>query len=341
VVSADSSSGEPIVVGSASSSGDAALPKVAVIVPCYNEALTIAKVCDDFRSVLPQADLFVYDNNSSDGTGDIARAHGATVRSERRQGKGNVMRQAFREVEADVYVMIDGDDTYPVESVHDLLAPVLAGEADLVMGDRLSNDSYASENKRQFHSFGNDLVRWMIKRLYGAPIKDAMTGYRVMTRSFVKAFPMLAKGFEIEVEMDIEAIDKNWRVVEMPILYRDRPQGSFSKLSTVRDGFKVLAAVLGLFKDYKPLLLFSLFGGLAFVFGLVLGIPAIADFFKTGEVRLPTAFLASGICLAGMLSLVCGLILDTIVKANHKAYEVTVLGHYRRIGHDGNTDDRR
>ena len=308
------------------------LPRIAVIVPCYNEALTVAKVCDDFHRVLPQAQVFVYDNNSKDGTGDIARAHGATVRVERRQGKGNAMRQAFREVDADIYIMIDGDDTYPAEAVHQLLAPVLSGEADLVMGDRLSNASYASENKRQFHSFGNDLVRWMIKRLYGAPINDAMTGYRVMTRNFVKSFPMLAKGFEIEVEMDIEAIDKNWRVVELPVIYRDRPPGSFSKLSTFRDGAKVLAAVLGLFKDYKPLLLFSLFGTIAVLAGLAIGIPAVVDYFRTGIVRLPTAFLASGIGLVGLLSFVCGLILDTIVKANRKAYEVTVLGRYHRIG---------
>jgi len=315
--------------------GQTSEPKIAVIVPCFNEALTIAKVCDDFRTVLPLAELYVYDNNSTDGTGDIARAHGATVRLERRQGKGYTMRQAFREIDADVYVMIDGDDTYPVESIGELLAPVLSGDADLVLGDRLSNDSYASENKRQFHSFGNDLVRWMIKRLYGTPIKDAMTGYRAMTRTFVKSFPMLAKGFEIEVEMDIEAIDKNWRVAEVSVIYRDRPAGSFSKLSTVRDGAKVLAAVLGLFKDYKPLLLFSLFGAIAFAAGLALGIPTIFTFFRTGEVRLPTVLLASGICLAGMLSLVCGLILDTIVKANHKDYEVTVLNHYQRIGQRG------
>ena len=307
-------------------------PRIAVIVPCFNEALTIAKVCDDFRTLLPQAQLYVYDNNSTDGTGDIARDHGATVRLERRQGKGHAMRQAFREVDADVYVMIDGDDTYPVESIHELLAPVLNGDADLVLGDRLSNDSYANENKRYFHSFGNDLVRRMIKWLYGTPIKDAMTGYRVMTRTFVKSFPMLAKGFEIEVEMDIEAIDKNWRVAEVPVIYRDRPAGSFSKLSTFRDGTKVLSAVLGLFKDYKPLLLFSLFGAVGFILGLALGIPTIFTFFHTGEVRLPTVLLASGICLAGMLSFVCGLILDTIVKANHKAYEVTVLESYQRIG---------
>jgi len=320
------------VPASDTSGGQVPDPSIAVIVPCYNEALTIAKVCDDFRRILPQAQLYVYDNNSTDGTGDIARAHGATVRIERRQGKGHAMRQAFREIDADVYVMIDGDDTYPVESVHDLLAPVLSGDADLVLGDRLSNASYASENKRQFHSFGNDLVRSMIKRLYGTPIKDAMTGYRVMSRTFVKSFPMLAKGFEIEVEMDIEAIDKNWRVVEVPVIYRDRPAGSFSKLSTVRDGAKVISAVLGLFKDYKPLLLFSWFGAVTFAAGLALGIPTIVTFFHSGEVRLPTVLLASGICLAGMLSLVCGLILDTIVKANHKEYEVTVLNRYQRIG---------
>ena len=305
---------------------------VAIIVPCFNESMTIGKVCDDFHRELPSARLYVYDNNSSDDTASIAKEHGAIVRFEGRQGKGNAMRQAFREIDADIYVMVDGDDTYPAESVHALLEPVLLGSADLVLGDRLSNQSYAEENKRHFHSFGNDLVRWLIKRLYGRPVTDAMTGYRAMSRNFVKAFPMLASGFEIEVEMDIEAIDKNWRVAEIPINYRDRPEGSFSKLSTYRDGVRVLAMIMGLFKDYKPLLLFSVVGLLSFLMGLVFGIPVIVEYFHTHFVeRLPSAVLATALCLMGMLSISCGLILDTIVKANRKEYEVRVLGRYAPI----------
>ena len=311
---------------------DESVASVAVIVPCFNEAVTIAKVCDDFRREIPNATLYVYDNNSTDGTAEIARAHGAVVRLERRQGKGHVMRRAFREIDADVFVMVDGDDTYPAQSVHALMEPVLSGQADLVLGDRLSNQSYATENNRQFHSFGNDLVRAMIKRLYGHPITDAMTGYRVMSRSFVKSFPLLAKGFEIEVEMDIEAIDKHWRVTEVPIEYRDRPEGSYSKLSTFRDGLKVIAMIMGLFKDYKPLFLFSLFGILSFAVGLAVGIPVVVDYFHTHLVaRFPSAILATALCLAGMLSFACGLILDTIVKANHKDYELMVLGRYARV----------
>ena len=315
------------------SSTDNTGPSVVVVIPCFNEAITIGKVCDDFRRELPDAEIYVYDNNSSDQTAAIAAAHGAILRSESRQGKGYAMRQAFREFESAILVMVDGDDTYPAEAVHELLAPVLSGDADLVLGDRLTNQSYASENKRYFHSFGNDLVRWMIKRLYGTQINDAMTGYRVMTEPFVKCFPMLSNGFEIEVEMDIEAIDKHWRVREIPVEYRDRPEGSFSKLSTVKDGAKVLRTILGLFKNYKPLTVFSLFAIVAFVLGLLLGIPVVIDYLHTGLVgKFPTAILAVGLCLTGLLALTCGLILDTIVRANQKQYELVVLERYQRVG---------
>jgi len=308
------------------------MPSIAVVIPCFNEAITVGKVCDDFRRELPTATVFVYDNNSTDDTASIARDHGAVVRFEPRQGKGNAMRQAFREFDADILVMVDGDDTYPAESVHELLAPVLAGQADLVMGDRLTNQSYSSENKRYFHSFGNDLVKHMIRLLYRQQINDAMTGYRVMTNTFVKCFPLLSDGFEIEVEMDIEAIDKHWRVMEVPVEYRDRPEGSFSKLSTVRDGAKVVSTILGLFKNYKPLFVFSLVSLVCFVLGLVLGIPVIGDFLRTGLVgRIPTALLAAVLCLSGLLAVSSGLILDTIVRANRKQYELTVLQRYKRV----------
>jgi glycosyltransferase involved in cell wall biosynthesis len=305
--------------------------RTAVIIPCYNEAITVGKVIDDFARELPEAAIYVYDNNSSDETAEIARQHGAIVKRETRQGKGNVVRQAFRELDADYYVMVDGDDTYPAEAVHALLEPLRNDEADIVFGDRLSNESYFKENKRQFHNFGNSLVCSLIKALYGVKITDAMTGYRAFSRVFVKTFPILSKGFEIEVEMDIHAIDKNWRSAEIPIDYRDRPEGSVSKLSTVKDGAKVLATILGLFKDYKPLALFSLVGFIIILIGLLLGLSVILEFIETGLVpRMPTAILAVAFVLTGMLSLACGLILDTTVKANRKEYELDVLREFRR-----------
>ena len=238
---------------------------VAVIIPCYNEAVTIGKVVDDFRRVLPEAAVYVYDNNSSDGTGDIARAHGAIVKVERRQGKGNVVRQMMRDIDADAYLMVDGDDTYPAEAAPALLAPLFADEADMVVGDRLSNGTYGEENDRAFHGFGNDLVRFLIKAIYGFEFSDVMTGYRAYNKVFAKTMPVLSPGFEIETELSIHAVDKRWRIAEVPIDYRDRPEGSESKLSTFSDGFKVLMMIMSLFKDYKPLALFS-WVALLFVF---------------------------------------------------------------------------
>jgi glycosyltransferase involved in cell wall biosynthesis len=301
-------------------------PRVAVLVPCYNEELTIAKVVDDFSRVLPDADIYVYNNNSSDDTARIAREHGAIVRNEPRQGKGNAVRQAFRDIDADYYVMVDGDDTYPAEAVHELLAPLLKGEADMTIGDRLSNMSYHSENKRAFHSFGNNLVRRLIALFYGVKYNDIMTGYRAFNRVFVKSFPILSKGFEIETELSIHCIDKNWRIVEVPIDYRDRPEGSESKLSTFSDGIKVLMTIMTLFKDYKPLVLFSFVGAVLTLAGLILGITVVVDFAQTGLVeRFPSAILAVALVFCGLLSLACGLILDTTVKGYRKQYELMVM----------------
>jgi glycosyltransferase involved in cell wall biosynthesis len=300
--------------------------RIAILVPCYNEEITVAKVIEDFRRELPEAVIYVYDNNSRDNTSQIAREHGAVVRFEPRQGKGNVVRQMFRDIEADYYVMVDGDDTYPAESVHELLKPLREGLADLVIGDRLSNESYEQENKRAFHLFGNNLVRYLISTLYGRKIHDAMTGYRAMNRVFVKTFPILSKGFQIEVEMDIHTVDKNWRLVEVPVDYRDRPEGSVSKLSTVRDGIRVLKTIMTLFKDYRPLILFSIIGALFVFVGLACGVSVIIEFTQTGLVeRLPTALLAVALVITGLLSLVCGLVLDTTVKGYRKQYELEVL----------------
>ena len=222
---------------------------VAVLIPCYNEEVTIGKVVDDFRRVLPGAEVWVYDNNSSDRTAQVAREHGARVRREPRQGKGNVVRQMLRDIDADCYLMVDGDDTYPAEAAPELVRPVLAGRADHVVGDRLSNGTYGEENKRQFHGFGNGLVRWLIKVLYGFDYADVMTGYRAMSRPFARTYPVLSPGFELETELSIHAVDKRWRIEQVPIEYRDRPEGSESKLNTVSDGLKVLRMIASLFKD--------------------------------------------------------------------------------------------
>ncbi len=302
---------------------------VAVLIPCYNEALTIGKVVDDFRSALPEAAIYVYDNNSSDDTAAIAAAHGAIVRHEPRQGKGNVVRSMFREVEADYYLMVDGDDTYPAEAAPELLAPLMEGRADMTVGDRLSNGSYGEENDRAFHGFGNDLVRWLIKVIYGFAFDDVMTGYRAFNRVFVKTMPVMSEGFQIETEISIHAVDRRWRVVDVPIDYRDRPEGSESKLSTFNDGAKVLMAITSLFKDYRPLAFFGWAALILVVLGIIAGIPIIVEFARTGLVpRLPTALLAVAIVILAGLSLTIGLVLDTVAKSHRKQWEIDVYGAY-------------
>lgn len=299
--------------------------KIAVLIPCYNEEVTIAKVVDDFRSALPEAVIYVYDNNSSDRTGEIASAHGAVVRKEPRQGKGNVVRQMFRDVEADCYLMVDGDDTYPADQAPALCKPILDGAADMTVGDRLSNGTYAEENKRAFHGFGNDLVRLMIKWIYGYGFEDVMTGYRAFSRAFVKTFPVLSEGFQIETELSIHAVDRRWRILDIPIEYRDRPAGSSSKLNTVSDGMKVLVAIASLFKNYRPLKFFGLVALLFALVGLALGIPLFVEYFATGLVpRLPTAILATAFVLLCVLSLITGLILDSVAKSERRQWELEV-----------------
>lgn len=303
---------------------------IAVLIPCYNEAVTIGKVVDDFRRELPNATVYVYDNNSSDDTASIARAHGAVVRTERRQGKGNVVRQMLRDIDADYYVMVDGDDTYPAEAARELLAPLISDEADMSVGDRLSNGTYGQENDRAFHGFGNDLVRILIKWIYGFEFKDVMTGYRAFNAVFAKTMPVLSPGFEIETELSIHAVDKRWRITEVAIDYRDRPEGSESKLDTFSDGCKVLLMIMSLFKDYRPLALFSWVALLFCVLGLIAGIPVIWEFAATGLVpKLPSALLAVALVFIGLLAFTCGLILDTVVKGSRKQYEIQVTEAYR------------
>lgn len=299
--------------------------RVAVIIPCYNEAVTIAKVVADFRSALPGAPIYVYDNNSSDETAKLAKESGAIVRHEPRQGKGNVVRQMFRDIDADCYLMVDGDDTYPAEAAAALAAPILSGEADMTVGDRLSNGTYAEQNKRAFHGFGNDLVRTMIRWIYGYSFDDVMTGYRAMSRPFVKTFPVLSEGFQIETELSIHAVDRRWRIADVPIDYRDRPEGSESKLDTVGDGVKVVCAIASLFKNYRPLKFFSLIALVLALVGLILGLPVVGEFLATGLVpRLPTAVLAVVFMFLCGLSLATGLILDNVAKTERKEWELQV-----------------
>lgn len=301
------------------------MSKVAVLIPCFNEAVTIGKVVDDFKRVLPEADVYVYDNNSKDETAVIAREHGAIVRFEGRQGKGNVVRQMFRDIDADYYLMVDGDDTYPAEAAPALLAPLMADEADMTVGDRLSNGSYGEENDRAFHGFGNDLVRFLIKAIYGYAFDDVMTGYRAFNRVFVKTMPVLSEGFQIETEISIHAVDKRWRIKDVPIEYRDRPEGSYSKLSTFGDGAKVLKAIASLFKDYRPLAFFGWAALLLALLGIAVGVPVIADFFATGLVlKVPSAILAVALVICGALSFTVGIILDTVAKSHRKQWEIDV-----------------
>ena len=296
--------------------------KIAVLIPCYNEAVTIEKVIKDYKKALPSADIYVYDNNSTDGTDKIAKKAGAIVRYEYRQGKGNVIRTMFREIDADCYLMIDGDDTYPSENAKEMCDLVLSGRADMVIGDRLSS-TYFSENKRPFHNFGNRIVRFLINFLFKNKVKDIMTGYRAFSKEFVKGFPVLSKGFVIETEMTIHAVDKNFKLVEVPVDYRDRPEGSVSKLNTYSDGIKVIRMIATLFKEYKPFYFFGLFALLFLILALIFGIPVVVEYFKIGLVpRFPTLIVASIFLVLSMLFWITGIILEVIVKKHKQLYEL-------------------
>ena len=296
--------------------------KIAVLIPCYNESKTIEKVVKDYKKALPEADIYVYDNNSKDHTDEIAKKAGAIVKYEYRQGKGNVIRSMFRDIDADCYLMIDGDDTYPAENAREMCDLVLNGRADMVIGDRLSS-TYFTENKRPFHNFGNRIVRLLINKLFNNHIKDIMTGYRAFSYDFVKGFPVLSKGFEIETEMTIHAVDKNYKLVEIPVTYRDRPEGSVSKLNTYSDGMKVLKTIAVLFKEYKPMGFFGLISLLLVLISLIFLIPPFAGYFATGEVaKFPSLIVGCFILLTSILSLMCGIILQVIVKKDRQQYEL-------------------
>lgn len=297
------------------------MDQIAVLIPCYNESKTIAKVVTDWKKELPEATIYVYDNNSEDHTDDIAREAGAVVRYEYMQGKGNVIRRMFREIDAQCYIMVDGDDTYPANAGRVMADEILNHGVDMVVGDRLSS-TYFTENKRPFHNAGNSATRLFINRLFESDIQDIMTGLRAFSFQFVKTFPVLSRGFEIETEMTIHAVDKNMYVKNCVIEYRDRPEGSESKLNTIQDGIKVLKTIFNLFKNYKPMSFFGTMGLILFMLGLVFSIPIVLDYLGTGLVeRFPTLIACGFAIVAALLSIFSGLILQTMIQKNRQEFE--------------------
>lgn len=310
------------------------MDKIAVLIPCYNEAQTIEKVITDVQHFLPEAVIYVYDNNSTDATAEIAEKAGAVVRFEHQQGKGNVIRRMFREIDARCYLMIDGDDTYPLDCAREMVDRVLTHNADMVVGDRLSS-TYFTENKRPFHNFGNSLVRGSINYLFHSNIKDIMTGYRAFNYLFVKTFPVLSKGFEIETEMTIHAVHNNMQVENVIVDYRDRPAGSESKLNTYTDGFRVIRMIIRLFKNYKPLAFFGLISLLLLLLSVGFFVPILLEYFKTHLVlRFPTLFVCGFTALAAIQSLFAGLILSNMSEKNRRDFEFqlcNIQNNYNRI----------
>ena len=308
------------------------MEKIAVLIPCYNEAQTIKKVVTDWKRELPEATIYVYDNNSSDETAVIAEKAGAVVRHEYMQGKGNVIRRMFREIDAEAYIMVDGDDTDPAEYGRRMVDEVLSKSIDMVVGDRLSS-TYFNENKRPFHNFGNSLVRGSINRLFASDIRDIMTGYRAFSYLFVKSFPVLSQGFEIETEMTIHAVHNNMAVSNVVIEYRDRPEGSESKLNTYVDGAKVLRTIFRLYKNYKPLEFFSLLSVILFLISFIMFVPILVKFVHTGLVpNFPTLIVSGFIALTAIISLFVGLILSTMVEKGRQEYEfrLQIIDHWRK-----------
>lgn len=301
------------------------MDKIAVLIPCYNESETIAKVINDFQTALPEAVIYVYDNNSSDGTARIAQREGAVVRYEYQQGKGNVIRRMFREIDACVYVMTDGDDTYPAEAAPEMVDKVLQMGADMVVGDRLSS-TYFEENTRPFHNLGNSIVRKSINRLFKNDIKDIMTGYRAFSYEFVKTFPVLSEGFEIETEMSIHAVDKKMYVENVVIDYRDRPEGSESKLNTYSDGFKVLGTIFNLFRIYRPMSFFGIIAAILAIISLIFFIPVMGTFITTGLVpNMPTLLMCGFTFIAAIVSFFTGLTLHTILQKNKQDFQMNLI----------------
>jgi len=315
------------------------MDKIAVLIPCYNEEKTITKVVNDAKAALPEAVIYVYNNNSKDKTAELAEAAGAVVRNEYKQGKGNVIRRMFREIDAECYLMIDGDDTYPLDCARTMVDLVFEKNADMVVGDRLSS-TYFTENKRPFHNFGNSLMRGCINSLFHSEIKDIMTGYRAFSYEFVKTFPVFSKGFEIETEMTIHAVNYNLQVENVIVEYRDRPEGSISKLNTYSDGFKVIRKMFSLYKNYKPMNFFGILALLLFIIATGFLIPIIVEFFQTGLVpRFPTLIACGFVLLAGIHSFFSGMVLKVIDGKDRKDFEYRITRVHdckvKALGRDG------
>lgn len=314
--------------------GETTMDKIAVLIPCYNESLTVAKVVADWKTALPEATVYVYDNNSTDGTADIAEKSGALVRHEYQQGKGNVIRRMFREIDAEVYLMVDGDDTYSPERAREMVDLVLYKQSDMVIGDRLSS-TYFTENKRPFHNFGNSFVRFSINTLFHSNIRDIMTGCRAFSFEFVKTFPVLSSGFEIETEMTIHALDKNMKIDHVVIDYKDRPAGSVSKLNTVKDGMKVLRTILTLHRSYKPYSFFGIISAVLMLLSVIFFIPVLITYINTGLVpNFPTLIVCGFTVIASLLSFFTGLQLQNAVGKNKQDFEfkrIEVNRHYRAM----------
>ena len=301
------------------------MDRIAVLIPCYNEERTVEKVVTDFRRVLPEAVIYVYNNNSTDRTAELAEKAGAVVRNEYQQGKGNVIRSMFQDIDAECYIMADGDDTYPAEAARELAERVLNHGADMVVGDRLSS-TYFTQNKRPFHNFGNALVRWGINVLFDNDIKDIMTGYRAFSYEFVKTFPVLSQGFEIETEMSIHAVDKNMQIENVVIDYRDRPEGSVSKLNTYSDGFKVIRTIFRLYRSYCPFAFFGIIALILAVLSLLFFVPIVGEFVRTGLVdRFPTLIVCGFTMIAAIQSLFTGFTLETLRKKDRQDFEMELL----------------
>lgn len=301
------------------------MEKIAVLIPCYNEERTVEKVVADFQRALPEAVVYVYNNNSTDRTAELAEKAGSVVRNEYKQGKGNVIRSMFQDIDAACYIMADGDDTYPAEAARELADRVLHHGADMVVGDRLSS-TYYTQNKRPFHNFGNALVRWGINLLFDNDIKDIMTGYRAFSYEFVKTFPVLSQGFEIETEMSIHAVDKNMQIENVVIDYRDRPEGSVSKLNTYSDGFKVIRTIFRLYRSYHPLGFFGIIALLLAILSLLFFVPIVGEYVHTGLVdRFPTLIVCGFTMIAAIQSLFTGLTLDTLRKKDRQDFEMELL----------------
>lgn len=304
---------------------------ISIIIPAYNEELTIGKVIKDFKKQLPDANIYVYDNNSTDNTAKIAEEAGAIVRKEYKQGKGNVIRSSFKEIDSDIYVMVDADDTYPAEVINELIEPVKNGQADMVTGDRLSNGTYKKQMKKISHKFGNNLVKNCINLLFDIRLNDIMTGYRVFNKKIVKNMPIMSQEFELETEMTLFAVDKKYIIKEIPIEYRERPNGSKSKIKTLKDGRKVIKTLIKMFRNHKPLKFFTILFTILFIIGLLVGIPVIVEFYKTGYItKIPSAILATGLITLAVICEQSGLILQTIVEQHKEEYELNLL-RYEQI----------